>query len=198
MLICFSHVWHSVCDPMGVSPPGSTVHGILQARILEWVAVPYYRGSSRPRDWTGISYVSYIGRQVLYQHHLGIPEKYSRTVQQLAYRGWDACLQLLKAQKLKVRIQGTYCIWIFLLGKISLLNSWLCSEIGESCYSSLSTLYSKRLTLDVSNFLWEYPLVQRRRKYLSSCLAVILVDTSAGLNWRMPWILHLLFSFLSS
>ena len=38
----------TLCNPMDWSPPGSSVHGILQARILEWVAVPYSRGSSRP------------------------------------------------------------------------------------------------------------------------------------------------------
>ena len=44
--------------------PGSSVHGILQARILEWVAIPFSRGSSWPRDQTHISWVSYIVRQV--------------------------------------------------------------------------------------------------------------------------------------
>ena len=44
-----------LCDPMGCSPPGSSVLGILQARTLEWVAVPFSRGSSWPRDWTCIS-----------------------------------------------------------------------------------------------------------------------------------------------
>ena len=42
------------CDPMDCSPPGSSIHGILQARILERVAVPFSRGSSRPRDRTGV------------------------------------------------------------------------------------------------------------------------------------------------
>ena len=61
-------------DPMDHSPSGSSVHGILQARILEWVAMPFSRGSSRPRGWTCISYVSCIGRWVLYQyHHLPLP-----------------------------------------------------------------------------------------------------------------------------
>ena len=46
------------------SLPGSSVHGILQARILEWVAVPFSRGSSRPRDRTPVSYISCIGRWV--------------------------------------------------------------------------------------------------------------------------------------
>ena len=40
----------TLCDPMDCRPPGSSVHGILQARILEWVAVPFSRGSSQPRD----------------------------------------------------------------------------------------------------------------------------------------------------
>ena len=48
------------------SPPGSSVQGILQARILEWVAMPSSRGSSQPRDPTHVSYVSRIIRWVLY------------------------------------------------------------------------------------------------------------------------------------
>ena len=46
------------CNPMDPSPTGSAVHGILQARILEWVALHTFRGSSRPRDQTCVSYVS--------------------------------------------------------------------------------------------------------------------------------------------
>ena len=45
----------TLCDPMDYSPPGSFVHGILQARILEWVAILFSRGSSQPRDWTWVS-----------------------------------------------------------------------------------------------------------------------------------------------
>ena len=56
----------TLCDPMDCSPPGSSVHGILQARILEWVAMHFSRGSSQPMDRTHISYVSCIGRQLLY------------------------------------------------------------------------------------------------------------------------------------
>ena len=41
----------TLCDPMDYSPPGSSVHGILQARILEWVARPSSRRSSQPREW---------------------------------------------------------------------------------------------------------------------------------------------------
>ena len=47
---------------MDCNPPGSSVHGILQARILEWVAIPFSRGSSWPRDRTHVSYAFCIGR----------------------------------------------------------------------------------------------------------------------------------------
>ena len=63
---CFSHVQLTLCNLMDYSPWGSSIHGILQARILEWVAIPFSRGSSQPRDQTHISYISCIGRQVLY------------------------------------------------------------------------------------------------------------------------------------
>ena len=45
------------CNPVDCSPPGSSAHGIFQARILEWVAVSSSRGSSQPRNWVHISYV---------------------------------------------------------------------------------------------------------------------------------------------
>ena len=53
----------TLCDPIDGSPPGSAVPGILQARILEWVATPSSRGSSQPRNQTR---VSCICRQILY------------------------------------------------------------------------------------------------------------------------------------
>ena len=53
----------SLCDPVDCSLPGSSVHRILQARILQWVAISYSRGSSQPRDWT---LVSCFGRWILY------------------------------------------------------------------------------------------------------------------------------------
>ena len=41
----------TLCDPMDCSPPGSSVQGILQARILEWVSIPFSMGSSGPKNW---------------------------------------------------------------------------------------------------------------------------------------------------
>ena len=52
----------TLCDPMDCSLPGSSVHGILQARTLKWVGMPSSRRSSRPRYQTHVFYISYIGR----------------------------------------------------------------------------------------------------------------------------------------
>ena len=48
----------TVCEPMDCSPPGSSVHVILQARILEWTAIPLTKGSSQPTDGTQVSCIS--------------------------------------------------------------------------------------------------------------------------------------------
>ena len=58
---CLTH-----CDLTDYSLPGSSVHGILQARILKWVAMPSSRGSSWPRDQTHVSNIFCTGRWVLY------------------------------------------------------------------------------------------------------------------------------------
>ena len=48
----------TLCNPMDCSPPGSSVHGILQTRIMEWVAIPFSRGFSQPRGQTLVSYIA--------------------------------------------------------------------------------------------------------------------------------------------
>ena len=53
----------TLCNPMDCSLPGPSVHGIPQARILEWVAISFFSASSQPKDWI---YVSCIGRRILY------------------------------------------------------------------------------------------------------------------------------------
>ena len=70
------------CDPMDCSPPGFSVHGISQARILEWVAISYSRGSSWPRDQTQ---VSCIGRRILYHWATG----------EASSRGWEIVMRAI-------------------------------------------------------------------------------------------------------
>ena len=60
----------SFLTPMDCSPPGSSVHGILQARTLEWVAMPSSRGSSQPRDHPGLQYCRWI---LCHLSHQGSP-----------------------------------------------------------------------------------------------------------------------------
>ena len=64
----------TLCDPVDCSPPGFSVHGILQARILEWVAMPSSGGSSWPRDGTGVSWVSCIAKGFFTAEPPGKPE----------------------------------------------------------------------------------------------------------------------------
>ena len=82
-VLCKHYLW-SICKSLSrvqlFKTPWTLAHlaplsvGILQARILEWVAMPSSRGSSQPRDRIFISSVSYIGRRVLYHYsHLGSP-----------------------------------------------------------------------------------------------------------------------------
>ena len=82
-------------EPVDCSPPASSVHGILLASILDWVAMTSSRSSSWPRDRTRVSYVSCIGRRVLYhQHHLGSPRLSSAPI-----------LMLLPAPRLPVFVK---------------------------------------------------------------------------------------------
>ena len=81
--VCVLVAWScpTLCDPMDCSPPASSVCGILQVRILEWVAIPFSRGSSQPRDQTRVSCISRTGRWILYhQPHLGPPPLFSVVV----------------------------------------------------------------------------------------------------------------------
>ena len=67
----------TLCDPMECSLPGSSVHGIFQARILEWVAVSFSRGSSQPRNQTCISQLLHC-RQIFYHWATGEAQKWCK------------------------------------------------------------------------------------------------------------------------
>ena len=68
----------TLCDPMDCSPPGSSVHGISQAWILEWVAVSFSRGSSWPRDRTRVSRI--VGRRFTVWATREVHQKHRRVV----------------------------------------------------------------------------------------------------------------------
>ena len=59
MKVFVAQSYSTLFDPMDCNLPGSSVHGNLQARILKWVAIPFSRGTSGPRDWTWVFYIAY-------------------------------------------------------------------------------------------------------------------------------------------
>ena len=85
----------TLCDPMNGSPPGSSVHGIFQARIMERVAIPSSGGSSRHRDRNRASWLSFIGRQILYH-----------------WATWEAMYICIKIQIFFLSLSFTFCICV--------------------------------------------------------------------------------------
>ena len=83
---------------MDYSLPSSSVHGIFQARILEWVAMPFSKGSSQPRDWTHMSHISHIGKQVFTT---------SAICEALSYAAYIINFEVLKRFKGKYRLMQT-------------------------------------------------------------------------------------------
>ena len=89
----------TLCDPMDCSPPGSSIHGIFQARKPEWVAISFSRGSSRPRDQTRVSRIasrlyslSHQGRPMKIVNsskydHLGLPRWHSGRISTCQFKG---------------------------------------------------------------------------------------------------------------
>ena len=71
----------TLCDPVDCSLPGSSVHGILQVRILEWVAISFSRGASQLRDWTWVSCIA--GRRFTLWATRELPAPPGKPIQQI-------------------------------------------------------------------------------------------------------------------
>ena len=177
----------TLCNPMNCSPPGSSVHGILQARILEWVALPSSRASFRPRDWTRVSYVSCIDRRVLYH-----------------WATWEA--QSSRACVLNVCVKliiNVYSRW-------KIINGWRVSSLGSReqwpgfnlTSSRLGFLFAAGSSADLilrSNaasflpycnpILWPRGFVsglaQWRRKHFTPCLALNTSSSPTCGSWQV-------------
>ena len=104
----FSHsVVSDSLRPMDCSPPGSSVHGLFQARILEWVAIFFFRGSSRLRDWTHVSWVSCIAGGFFTQRAMREALIFLRTVFEGYVRYSSLCATLLHFRGLSSTITWT-------------------------------------------------------------------------------------------
>ena len=94
----------TLCDPMDCSLLGSSIHGIFQARILEWVAVSFSRGTSRPRDWTQVS-ITVARRFTIWA---------TREVQGLNFLSWwhsREKTQITLGDKMQARITKEQELW---------------------------------------------------------------------------------------
>ena len=77
----------TLCDPVGCSLPGSSVHRISQARILKWVIMLSSRGSSRPRDQTCVSYVSCVAGGIFTTESPGKPSTRCPVLNEISLQG---------------------------------------------------------------------------------------------------------------
>ena len=107
-LVCYdvnrSVINPTLCNPMDCSPPGSSVHGMLQARILEWVVIPFSRGSSQPRRSNpGLLH----RRQILYHHPIkACPNLLSG---RLEFCVWGRCVVYILRSKRQIhKYQGLH------------------------------------------------------------------------------------------
>ena len=115
-----------------VALQGSSIHGISQARILEWIAIPFSRGFPQPRDWTHVSYVSCIDRWVLYhwvpweahafQNNSLVPELSHYTYQSsepfLQTLDWDQWRVRLVQSDIPIHSIMHICQWVILSGYV--------------------------------------------------------------------------------
>ena len=140
------------CNPIDCSLPGLSVHGISQARILEWVAISFSRGSSWPRDWSHVYCVSCIGRQILYRWAtLGVPQSPPHT-----RRGIVSCelwwLVTLGPQRQasnwekEIIFPDFLILWKVRVGKINCLNIEFTNFVFI-CPSSLEQFLQQEISL---------------------------------------------------
>ena len=118
--VLVSQSCQTLCDPMDYSSPGSPVHGILQARILEWVVILFSRGSSQPRKWScsaGRFFTVWATREALFLliHLLFF--------QVLRTENWELSLSFLSC--ISFEMSPGFNSFLFILGpRITLIQPW--------------------------------------------------------------------------
>ena len=117
------------CDSMDCSLPGSSVHKFLQARILEWVAMPSSRGSSRPGDQTCVSYISCISRQELQPltYKMGVTTVVALLGSHMVSQTWNDCKGTLMFK------YSRSCHYFFLCSSLCLHSTSEAELGGKMC-----------------------------------------------------------------
>ena len=113
-------------DTMDCSLPGSSVHGILQATILEWVAMPSFRGSSQPRDQTHVSWVSYTVGEFFTTETLGKP--ILKKTEQQKYKNSGEFLNKVLKSSLTEEESGWNQPWDFIVRHMDLMSNSIRNE----------------------------------------------------------------------
>ena len=127
----------ALCDPMDCNTPGSSVHGILQARILEWVAIPFPREFSQPRDQTPVYHnagkflMTWATREAEYRH---TKTKHSNMMLLIFI------IFKLFLSNLECRFQLPFKTLQALLSHL-VWSSWACADKDSCIQQSLTTLY---------------------------------------------------------
>ena len=149
----------TICDSMDSSPPGSSIHGLLQARVLEWVAISSSRGPSPPRDWTQVSHIA--GR---------------------FFTVWatkEALLFLLICKRLYHRTQRV-CI----LNS----STASCLIISSSCSNhNFSPLGTSELDVCMQTLIWRCSGIQGGRGYMQSHMPAGRLRASGEVMALMPF-----------
>ena len=120
----------TLCNPMDYSPPGSSVHGVLQARILKWIAIPFFRKSSRPSDRTWV-------RQILY--HLSHQGSY--TMQQSKFTAYNS----------KMTFWGSSYLCLLLCVVRRMCNPWYQDSL------QIISMYIKGPIKKIYIYIWVHP-----------------------------------------
>ena len=118
-----------LCDPVDCSLPGSSLHGILQARILEWGAISFSRGSSHPRDWRIEPGSPTLQADSLTSEPSGKPFSWARVLRNLVsswflFLIWANHIEILQIRKYAMLSQYFYlyvCLWFFLLPEMTII-----------------------------------------------------------------------------
>ena len=120
-----------LCDPMNCNPPGSSLHGILQARILEWIAMPSSRGSSGPRDQTWVSSLQHwqVGSLLLAPHGKSTQMLYS-SFNCSGPEDYLDILQWVNEWMIKQIVEEPYCGILLSKNKQTNKQNWYMQQLG--------------------------------------------------------------------
>ena len=148
----------TLCDPIDCSPPDSSVQGILQARILEWVVIPFSRGSSWPKEWTQVSCIAgrFFTVRATQKGPCTSPQPVNLWTQEHTDRGRGSWVLILPLQTPSVILEKA-------MAPHSSTLAWRIPWMGE--HGRLKSMGSLRLGHDWATSLSFFTFMHWRRKW---------------------------------